>query len=808
MFLRFTIRCRCFYSTLIDINNRLKQLNMNKQYKKVIDLFDNYIQKNNPSDLVINQTLKACIELGDIKRGSSIYQRLSSQSKQNHFIQTNLIRLFMKSGDINKAKEIFNKSQNKTLFMYNTMINGLSNNNHGKEAINLFREMSISPNEYTYTILFKSCSQLNDSQSIEFGKDLFENLPIQYQNHSIVLNSALHMLMQHGNIKLGEKLFSKINKDTTSYGVMMSGYLKNKQIEKTIDLFFQINKPNDINLIIFFNACAELGNEKVLHSILNMFSKLNRNEMTYGLMMNMYNKRNEPKQTLNLYEEMKREKIQPNEQISIFILNAFFQLNYFIKAEEFFNQIPNKSSMMYDVVLNGLANHNRAEQAFDLFQQMSIPPNEYTLSILFKICSQLSNTRSLEFAKKILNAMPEKYQSNTIILNSVLHMLMQYGDLLFAEKIFSQMNKDTISYGVMMSGYLKNNRPEEVIDIFMKLNNQMDEINLLIFFSACAELGNEKGLKLGKQIYSKLLSNRKLFSEKVVHSILNMFSKCSDIENAEKLFQKLNKNTISYECMMTMYNNQNEPDKTFNLYEEMKRDKIEIDNLIWILILNALAELTDLSTCESISSELPEKFYNDIQIQNALINMWGKASSVDRAKKIFHQIIKPNNMSYSTMINAYGFNGLGREAVQLYYEIPFEIIDDIINLCVLNACSHASLINEAQKIFKNISIDKRTEKIYTTMIDCFSRSNLVNEAEELINEYEQSHLPSYSMYMSILSAARNQRNPLLAQKMYDRIEPYLKDQEIYSTSAKVLLANTYALARDFTTASNIRMKMN
>ncbi|CAF3986932.1 unnamed protein product [Adineta steineri] len=44
--------------------------------------------------------------------------------------------------------------------------------------------------------------------------------------------------------------------------------------------------------------------------------------------------------------------------------------------------------------------------------------------------------------------------------------------------------------------------------------------------------------------------------------------------------------------------------------------------------------------------------------------------------------------------------------------------------------------------------------------------------------------------------------------MYDRIEPYLKDQEIYATSAKVLLANTYALASDLTTASNIRMKKN
>jgi hypothetical protein len=62
----------------------------------------------------------------------------------------------------------------------------------------------------------------------------------------------------------------------------------------------------------------------------------------------------------------------------------------------------------------------------------------------------------------------------------------------------------------------------------------------------------------------------------------------------------------------------------------MKREKIETDELIWILILNALAELSDLLTCELITSELPEKFFNNIQIQNALINMWVSE------KKIIH----------------------------------------------------------------------------------------------------------------------------------------------------------------------------
>lgn len=105
MFVRFQIRSRCLFSTFIEFNNQLRQLNANKQYEKVIDLFENYAQQNIPTDIAINQTLKACIELGDFKRGSDIHQRLSSQSKQNHFIQTNLIRVFSKFIFIKKKKK-------------------------------------------------------------------------------------------------------------------------------------------------------------------------------------------------------------------------------------------------------------------------------------------------------------------------------------------------------------------------------------------------------------------------------------------------------------------------------------------------------------------------------------------------------------------------------------------------------------------------------------------------------------------------------------------------------------------------------
>ncbi|CAF1497846.1 unnamed protein product [Adineta ricciae] len=109
----------------------------------------------------------------------------------------------------------------------------------GKQAIDLFRQKSIEPNEYTYTILFKICSGLSDQKSMDFGKDLLKTLPNQYRNHTIILNSALHMLMQHGEVDLAEKCFSQMAKDATSYGVMM---LREKQANSRCHGFVRENQ--------------------------------------------------------------------------------------------------------------------------------------------------------------------------------------------------------------------------------------------------------------------------------------------------------------------------------------------------------------------------------------------------------------------------------------------------------------------------------------------------------------------------------------------------------------------------------------
>lgn len=89
---------RRFLSTFLDLSSQIKKLNDNGQFEKAIDLYEDQIKKPNKQNtsLAVNEALKACIELDDIKRAKDIYKNLSPSMVNNSFIQANLIRLHSK----------------------------------------------------------------------------------------------------------------------------------------------------------------------------------------------------------------------------------------------------------------------------------------------------------------------------------------------------------------------------------------------------------------------------------------------------------------------------------------------------------------------------------------------------------------------------------------------------------------------------------------------------------------------------------------------------------------------------------------
>lgn len=93
------------------------------------------------------------------------------------------------------------------------------------------------------------------------------------------------------------------------------------------------------------------------------------------------------------------------------------------------------------------------EKVLDLFDTMTVQPNQYTLSVIFKACAQVKDERARKIAHQLLNQMSNTSRNDVVLLNSAVSMLMSFGDVEKGEGLFSSIKKKSVvSYGAIMQG--------------------------------------------------------------------------------------------------------------------------------------------------------------------------------------------------------------------------------------------------------------------------------------------------------------------------------------------------------------------
>ena len=93
------------------------------------------------------------------------------------------------------------------------------------------------------------------------------------------------------------------------------------------------------------------------------------------------------------------------------------------------------------------------EKVIELFEKITVEPDEVIIIILFNACAKLSTANAMTFGKDVLNRLPKSFLEHRKLVNSAIDMLMKFGDVSHAEELFQRMTKKSIvSYGAMING--------------------------------------------------------------------------------------------------------------------------------------------------------------------------------------------------------------------------------------------------------------------------------------------------------------------------------------------------------------------
>ncbi|KAG1354388.1 pentatricopeptide repeat-containing protein [Cocos nucifera] len=137
----------------------------NRQPHQSLELFRELLSEScqfEPDEVTLVSIIPAIADMGAIDLGRWIHSYARRKGLDRGIsVSTALVHMYAKCGDIDEAKQIFDRMPSRETASWNAMINGFAVNGRAKEALDVFEEMhrrGISPNEVTMIGVLSACS--------------------------------------------------------------------------------------------------------------------------------------------------------------------------------------------------------------------------------------------------------------------------------------------------------------------------------------------------------------------------------------------------------------------------------------------------------------------------------------------------------------------------------------------------------------------------------------------------------------------------------------------------------------------------
>ncbi|CAF4068573.1 unnamed protein product, partial [Rotaria magnacalcarata] len=265
-----------------------------------------------------------------------------------------------------------------------------------------------------------------------------------------------------------------------------------------------------------------------------------------------------------------------------------------------------------------------------------------------KACTKLHDYQQGVSIKEKLSP---KTLDNPYIQTSLINFYMQCHKIDHGYDLFSKIvNKSNPMYASMFKGLITNNMSEKVLDLFDEMTIEPDSVTLTVLFNACAQIANNRAMKIGKKLLHRMPTNYQN-NNVLINSAIDMLIKFGDIENAEHVFQSMKKkDIISYNVMIKGYVANDMSEKALDLFEQIH---INLDHVTYTIVFNACAQLAN-DRAKKIGKKLLDEMPNDYRDENIVltsaIHMLMKFGDVESAENIFQSIKKKDIITYNAMI--------------------------------------------------------------------------------------------------------------------------------------------------------------
>ncbi|XP_024033077.1 pentatricopeptide repeat-containing protein At1g62260, mitochondrial [Morus notabilis] len=593
------------------------------------------------------------------------------------------------------------------------------------------------------------------------------------------LNKKISHLIRSGRIGEAREAFDGMkHRNVVTWNSMMSGYVKRREMAKARKLFDEMPERDIVSWNLMISGCMSCRGSRDIEEGRKLFDQMHERDcVSWNTMISGYTKNGRMSQALQLFNAMpERNVVSWNAMISGFLLNGDA-----VRAIDFFDKMPERDDASRSALVSGLVRNGELDEAARLLLEWGNKDvgREDLVHAYNTLIAGYGQRGRIEEARRLFDEIPfywgerkecsKRFERNVVSWNSMIMCYLKVKDIVSARQLFDQLTeRDTFSWNTMITGYVQMSDMDEASNLFRKMPNP-DVLTWNLMVSGFVQIGS---LKVACYYFERMPQ----------------------------------KNLVSWNSIIAGYDKNEDYKGSIKLFTQMQHEGEKHDSHTLSSLLSASTGLMDLHLGRQVHQLVTKTVLADVPINNSLITMYSRCGAIEEARTIFDEMKLRDVISWNAMIGGYASHGFAAEALELFALMKHLKVQPthITFIAVLNACSHAGLVEEGRRQFDSMigefGIEPRIEH-YASLADILGRHGQLHEVMDLIKRMPLE--PDKAVWGALLGGCRMHNNVELAQiaaQALMRIEPG-------SSAPYVLLYNMYADAGQWGDAARVRLTM-
>lgn len=474
----------------------------------------------------------------------------------------------------------------------------------------------------------------------------------------------------------------------------------------------------------------------------------------------------------------------------------------------------------WNAVIAGCVRAGDAELAVQLLGEMvsapGVAPNAATFNTLLHVIAALRHVDVVKELHAFVLRNAEVVGFGPVDLDRLWESLaagyMRSCCAAYAGRVFRDVRVSTCHLGnLMVSGFLNSGQHSQAFDVFREMAfscaSQAQHLPTVSLTLVLPEV--HPATKRGLEIHAYAYRHGFECDTSVCNALMVMYAKRDNIDSADKIFQALlNKDTVSWNTMISSHAVVHDFDLAFKLFREMQHNYIKPDEYTFTSVLNACSFACYLRQAMALHGQMLKMglCHSYLDDMNSLMDAYGKCGSIEDAQKVFDETDRKDTISWNVIISCYGYSASPQQAIQRFHQMQDQGYrpNRVTFIALLAACSHAGLLDEALHYFEqmdrayNIAPD---EAHHACIVDCFGRAGQLEKAYGFI--MGMSIVPNACVWGALLSSCRIHGNIDLAEICAEK----LIELDPQHSGYWILLKNIYAKAMRWNDVTQLQAAM-